>query len=315
MLVWGLGTRFTKDDTKDAPAIGFTPNNLNQYLFSAFAQDQFALGSLGMMTVGTKVEHNDYTGFEIEPNLRLQRQLGANRMVWTAVSRAVRTPSRIDRDLREPSSGVTILSGGPNFRSETVVAYEAGYRAQIGTGIVGSVSIFYNDYRNIRSLTSTPVTVIPLYLANDLEGETHGLELTSSWDVLQWWQLRAGYTLLKSDIHVRPGGTDLNNGLNENSDPENQVALGSFMDLPGGIEWDTQVQWVDTLINNNGGTPSTVPSYFELNARFAIHLSKSVVLSVVGQNLLDDQHPEFGVPSVNRIEIRRSVYAKVTWRY
>ncbi|MEO6994539.1 MAG: TonB-dependent receptor [Lacunisphaera sp.] len=314
-FIWGAGYRFTEDRTKDAPTLGFGPADLNQNLFSGFLQDQITIVANTILTVGTKLEHNDYTGFEIEPNIRLQRTLGDNRMLWMAISRAVRTPSRIDRDIREPSEGVTVLSGGPTFKSETVVAYEVGYRAQLAAHLIGSISAFYNQYDNVRSLSSTPATFLPLYFANDLDGETHGAELSLNYDLFNWWRLQAGYTLLKSAIHIRPGGTDLNNALNENSDPENQVALGSSMDLPGKIEFDAHLRWVDTLVNNNNGHPGTVPSYTELSVRFGIHLSDQVELSLVGDNLLHDHHPEFGTPDASRVEIRRSIYAKIAWRY
>jgi iron complex outermembrane recepter protein len=314
-LVWGLGYRSTDDRTKDAPVIGFDPRSLSQGLFSGFVQDQFPVGAQALLTVGTKFEHNDYTGFEVEPNLRLQKEFGNNELVWGAVSRAVRAPSRIDRDILEPSKGQTILGGGRDFKSETVIAYEAGYRAHLGAHLIGSVSVFYNDYDDIRSLRPTPATVFPLFFANDLEGETHGLELAFNADLLKWWRLNGGYTLLRTHLHVRPGGVDLNNALNETSDPENQIALGSSMDLPRGIELDANLRWVDTLHDNNNGKVGTVPSYLDLSVRLGFHLSEHLELSVVGQNLLDDQHPEFGTPGLNRVEIRRSVFAKIAWRY
>ena len=145
-------------------------------------QDQFSLGPKALLTVGSKVEDNHYTGLEFEPSIRLQRELENNQLLWGAVSRAVRTPSRIDHDLLEPSSGQTILAGGSDFQSETVIAYEAGYRGQFGPKLIGSVSVFYNDYSHVRSLRSTPGTFLPLVFANDLEGETHGAELAFNAD-------------------------------------------------------------------------------------------------------------------------------------
>ena len=313
-FVWGLGYRFFQDRTKDAPALGFRPNDLDQELFSGFVQEQFSLGEHGLLTVGTKLERNDYTGWEVIPNVRLQRDLGRDHLVWAAVSKAVRAPSRIDRDIRQPSRGLTIL-GGSDFDSETVVAYEAGYRGRLAPKVVGSVSVFYNEYKNIRSLSSTPVTVFPLFFGNDVEGDTHGVELSFDYDATAWWRLHGGYTFLKSDLRVRPGGQDRNNALNETSDPENQISVRSSMDLPWGMELDAHLRWVDTLENNVNGRVGTVPSYFDLNVRVGVNLGKDWELSVVGQNLLDDHHPEFGLPGVNRVEIRRSIFAKVMWRY
>lgn len=314
-LVWGLGYRLTDDDTKDAPPLGFDPRSLRQNLFSGFVQNQFLLAHRTLLTVGTKLEHNDYTGFEIEPSIRLQKEFENNQMVWSAVSRAVRTPSRIDRDILQPSQGQTILGGNKNFHLENVVAYEAGYRGQLGSRLIGSVSVFYNNYTDIRSLSPTPVTFLPLFFANDLEGETHGLEVAFNTDLAKWWRLNAGYTLLRTHLHVRSGRADFNNTLNETSDPQNQVSLGSSMDLPRGVEFDTQLRWVDTLHNNNNGQIGTVPSYTELNLRLGFPLSEHIELSLVGQNLLHHQHPEFGTPGAGRVEIGRSIFAKIALRY
>lgn len=238
-----------------------------------------------------------------------------DKLVWAAVSRAVRMPSRIDRDIRQPSAGTTILAGGKNFASETVVAYEAGYRAAVSRRLIGAAAVFYNDYRKIRSLSSTPATFYPLYFANDVEGETYGLELTAKYDVVDWWRLQAGYTLLKSNLRVRPGGMDLNNALNETSDPENQIALSSSMDLSQRFELDAHLRWVDTLHNNNGGRVGTVPAYTELDVRLGVRLSDQLRLSIVGRNLLHDRHPEFGRPGIDRVEISRSVFGRLTLRY
>jgi iron complex outermembrane receptor protein len=238
-----------------------------------------------------------------------------NQMVWSAVSRAVRTPSRVDRDIAEPNPPPAILVGGSNFESETVIAYEAGYRAQLGRKISGSISTFYNDYNNVRSLSFNPTTIFPLFFANNLEGETYGFEISANYQILDWWRLHAGYDLLKEHLQVEPGQVDLNNSLNETSDPQHQVSLRSSMDLPYHLELDTGARWVDTLHNNNNGVVGTVPSYFEMEARLAWHPTKQFEVSIVGQNLLHSHHPEFGVPAATREEIRRSVYGKVAWRF
>ncbi len=315
IFVWGLGYRLTDDQTKDAPSLGFDPRSLRQNLFSGFAQGQFLLAERLLLTVGTKLEHNDYTGFEIEPSIRLQKEFENNQMAWTAVSRAVRTPSRIDRDILQPSQGQTILGGNKNFQSENVIAYEAGYRGEIGSRLIGSISVFYNSYTDIRSLSQTSGTFLPLFFANDLKGETHGVELAFNTDLAKWWRLNVSYTLLRPHLHVRAGGSDFNNTLNETSDPQNQVALSSSMDLPRGFELDAQLRWIDTLYNNNDGKLGTVPSYTELNLRLGYHFSEQIEFSLVGQNLLHDHHPEFGAPGADRVEIRRSIFAKVAFRY
>jgi iron complex outermembrane receptor protein len=314
-LVWGLGYRFTHDVNSPAPSLAFAPGILNQNLYSGFVQDEIKLFDNLFFTLGTKVEHNDYTGFEFEPSGRLQFNLTSNQMLWGAISRAVRTPSRVDRDERDPNSPTPILEGGSDFESETVIAYEVGYRAQLGPKVSGSISTFYNDYNNVRSVSFTPVTLFPLFFANNLKGHTYGVELGANYQMLDWWRLHGGYDLLEEHIHIKSGTFDLNNALNETADPKNQFSLRSSMDLPGNTEFDTALRYVDTLFINNGATLGTVPSYFELDARLGWHATKHLEFSIVGQNLLHNHHPEYGFPGATRVEIGRSVYGKAVIRW
>ncbi|MES1166633.1 MAG: TonB-dependent receptor, partial [Pseudomonadota bacterium] len=205
-LVWGLGYRFTHDEVGNAPALGFLPPQLDQSLFSGFAQDKIDLTGNLALTLGTKIEHNDYTGFEWEPGVRLQWNASAQQSLWAAVSRAVRMPSRIDRDLSQAVPPYfVLLAGGRDFQSETVVAYELGYRAQLTPALAASVSTFYNEYSDVRSTSLTPVAVFPLFFANNVEGETHGLELNFTYQATSAWRLQGGYNLLRENLRVKPG--------------------------------------------------------------------------------------------------------------
>jgi iron complex outermembrane recepter protein len=314
-IVWGLGYRFTHDVVENAPGLGFLPPTLDQNLFSGFLQDEIVLGQWSAI-IGSKVEHNDYTGIEVEPNVRLGYELAPGQSLWSAISRAARTPSRIDHDLVEPaSSPLVVLEGGRDFGSEYVTAYELGYRGGLGSRATGSISTFYNVYDDVRSTSFTPGTIIPLYFANNLEGRTYGAELSGTYQVLESWSLHAGYDLLEEDLHVKPGQFDLNNALNETADPKHQFTIRSALSLPWHVDLDAALRWVDALRTNNGPTPGTVPSYVELNTRLAWRGPKGLELSLVGQNLLHDQHPEYGFPSPTRVEIPRSVYGKIAWRF
>ncbi len=323
-IVWGLGYRYTDDNVSPAPTVTFIPNHLDQNLYSGFVQDEIKLRDNLFFTFGSKIEHNDYTGWEVEPSARVQWNVTPKQMLWTAISRAVRTPSRIDTDLQEPTGlpspfPASILNGGANFESETVVAYELGYRAQLGAKTVTSLSLFYNEYNHLRSTTpgtpGFPSFGFPLVFNNNLEGQTYGLEYTVNYQVLNWWQLHAGYDLLKEHIVVSPGQVDFNAALNETADPEQQWSLRSSMDLPHNVTLDSALRWVDTLHNNNGATVGTVPSYFELDVRLGWHPTPEWEISIVGKNLLHDHHPEYGFPSTTREEITRSVFAEISCKY
>jgi iron complex outermembrane receptor protein len=333
-FVWGLGYRFTHEFDEDISIVRFSPPGLSQNLYSGFAQDEVSLPGNIVLTAGSKVEHNDYTGFEVEPDLRARWNPTEKQVVWAAVSRAVRTPSRYDRDL-EVVTGlvnapapyifpVDYLDGSGDFVSETEIAYELGYRAELGGNASVSLSAFYNEYRDLRSTTDTPTTPTypfpyPVYFQNNLEGSTHGLEFSGNYQVLSWWRMHAGYDLLIEDIHVKAGEVDSTGALNETADPRTQFSLRSSMDLQGAVQLDAALRWVDTLTINSGPTggpvAGTVPSYCELDLRLAWRPTKDLTVSLVGQNLLHTRHLEYGYPSPATEEIARTVYGKVVWSY
>lgn len=321
-LVWGLGYRFTHDVVSNALSLSFLPPTLSQNLFSGFVEDEIMLRPDAFLTAGTKLEHNDYTGYEVEPNIRLQWNPGLNQTLWSAVSRAVRTPSRVDHDLAEPapSTGLVVLEGGSNFKSETLMAYEVGYRAQVSTKLSASLSTFYNEYDHVRSTAPSshptiPMLPFPLVFQNDLEGHTYGMELSADYQLLSGWRMHAGYTLLKESLRVRPGAVDFSNAHNETADPQQQFSLRSAVDLGRQVDLSTGLRWVDTLHINNAAAVGLVPSYVELNARVGWHPTPRIELSLVGENLLHAQHPEYGFPSPTRIEIQRSVFGRIQCQF
>lgn len=315
-VVWGLGFRHTHDAVIEAPALGFLPAELEQNLYSGFVQDEISLNQDLSFTLGTKLEHNDYTGFEFEPDARLSWVLNSSQALWAAVSRAVRTPSRIDHDLSEGTPPyLVLLKGGSDFTSEAVLAYELGYRLQFNSAFTASVSSFYNQYNDVRSTSFTPGTILPLYFANNLEGDTYGLEFSGNYQVTENWSLHAGYTWLRENLRVKPGAFDLDDALNETADPRGQFSIRSALNLPKRTEFSAALRWVDTLHTNNGPTPGSVPSYFELDTRIAWHVNSNLEVSLVGQNLLHNRHAEYGFPDPSRVEIERSAYAKLIWRY
>jgi iron complex outermembrane recepter protein len=321
-LVWGLGYRHTDDDVSNALSLSFFPAILSQNLFSGFVQDEIRLRTNLMFTAGSKLEHNDYTGYEVEPSVRLQWNPSANQTLWSAISRAVRTPSRIDHDLAEPapSTGLVVLQGGSSFKSETVLAYEVGHRAQLNSKLSTSVAAFYNDYDHVRSTAPSqnptiPGLPFPLVFENELQGHTYGAELSAQYQALAGVRLHIGYTLLQEALHVVPGHIDFSNAHNETADPQQQATVRAEMQLGHRVDLNLGLRWVDSLPINNADQLAFVPSYFELNARLAWQPIPRVELSVVGENLLHARHPEYGFPDPSRVEIQRSVFGRVQCRF
>jgi iron complex outermembrane recepter protein len=312
-LIWGGGYRLMVDRVLNGPKpnFAFLPSHRTLNLFSGFLQDEIALlRDQLVLTAGAKFEHNSFSGFEAQPSARIAWMPLRNHTFWAAVSRAVRTPSRIDTDLVRPRTPPFFFrGGGDRFDSETVVAYEAGYRTELAEKVGFSFSTFFNDYDDIRSVEPIPGAPGQFIISNGLRAKTYGVELSLSWQATGWWRLRGGYTYFKKRI-LFGDSQDINGGRGEGNDPHHQFVIQSMINLPANIELDSVLRYVDNL-NQLG---PLVPSYLSLALRLAWRPTPNWEFAIVGQNLLEKRHPEFGAPG-ERQEIPRSVYGKVTWRF
>jgi iron complex outermembrane receptor protein len=310
-LVWGAGYRITHDQVGNSPGVVFLPDSVTENLFSAFAQDEIRLARHLRLTVGSKLEHNRWTGFEIQPSVRFAWVPDDRRTLWAAISRAVRTPTRFDEDIVfYTATGAPLLEGASSFVSEDLLAYELGYRVQPRTGLLLDITAFYNVYNDLRSYEpAAPPAAFPYHFANRLNAETWGLEGRVSWQAASWWRLHAGYAYFDKNLSFDPGSFDPTGGHSEGDDPRSRATLRSLMDLPRGFELDGTLRYVARL-------PSpVVPAYTELDLRLGWQASDRLELSLTGQNLLHARHPEFGPPSPLREEVQRGAYGKVTWRF
>jgi iron complex outermembrane recepter protein len=312
-VVWGLGYRVSQDDEGNTSVLAFLPAHLSRRWLSGFVQDELPLGTDRLrLTLGTKIEHNDYTGVEFQPSGRMAWTLTPRHMLWGAISRAVRTPSRIDRDLFVPvsqDSPLFFLAGGPNFVSEDVRAYELGYRSEPHDRLSVAAATFYNEYGHIRSLEKlAPPAPFPIVIANGQTGNSYGAEFTAEYRATDWWRLRSGYTALRLHIRPEPGSTDTSLGSTESHDPNYYGTLRQSLDLPAHLQFDVGFRYVGQIVNQ------TVPAFRELDGRLAWQATPSVECSLVGQNLLHAHHAEFGSPATRK-EAERGVYGKVVWRF
>jgi iron complex outermembrane receptor protein len=295
-IVWGVGFRQVDDDF-ESPALPPALQAVSLSTFSAFAQDEIGLVKDRLhLTLGTKVEHNEYTDFEFQPGIRLAWRVNSRQTLWTAFSRAVRTPSRLDRDILP----------GRDFVSEVLLASELGYRLQAAERLSLSVAAFYHDYDDIRSVeVGTSVT-----LGNGQEGESYGLESTARYRVTDRWQLQAGFSELRVEIRPKPGSTDPSFGKAEAADSRHHLFARSFLDLPGDLELDAGYRYVSRITNPNVATPG----YSELDLRLAWRPIPKLELSIVGQSLLHKRHAEFGATGAEQL-IKRGVYTKAVWGF
>jgi iron complex outermembrane receptor protein len=230
--------------------------------------------------------------------------------LWAAVSRAVRVPSRIDRDLYSPATPPYRIAGGPNVVSEKLVAYEAGYRVQAGPRVALSVSAFYHDYRDLRSLEPlNPPRAFPVVINSGLVGHSTGAELGAEWLVLPAWRLRAGYTELRVESRPQKGLPDRpGNGRNIANDPQRQGLLRSMWDIGPHFTLDATLRAVGRIATQS------VPGYTELDLNLGWRPVPAWEFSLVGQNLLNRDHPEFNPPGARR-ELQRSIHGRLTWRF
>ena len=309
-FVWGLGYRLINDRVANSSMLAFLPPGVARQWFTGFVQDEVALvPSRLYVALGTKIEHNDYVGFEVQPSGRVNWRLSSSGTAWAAVSRALRSPSRIDRELFAPAQPPYFLAGGPGFHSEEELAYELGYRHQEGS-LALSVATFYSRYHGLRSLEQTnPPAATPIVIGNGQDGESYGAELTADYRVTDRWRLRAGYTELRVHIWPNPGSTDRSRGASESHTPDRQFFVWSSVDLPADLRLDAGLRAIDDISNQQ------VPAYAELNATLSWQPMTNLDLSLVGQNLLHDRHVEFGAPGPTRREIERGVYGALAWHF
>jgi iron complex outermembrane receptor protein len=310
-IVWGLGYRASVSDQGSSAALSVLPPHLSRQWVSGFIQDEVALATGLRLTVGTKVEHNDYTGAEFQPSGRLAWTLPRRQMLWAAVSRAVRTPSQVDRGLFVPlpGTGLFFIAGGPDFVSEDLLAYEIGYRSEPYDKLSLTVSSFYNDYAHIRSLEQfKPPAPLPLVFANGQSGHSYGVELTAEYGITNWWRIRSGYTGLHLDIRPEPGSTDKTFGSTESHDPDYYGSLRQSLDLPARLELDLGFRYVGQIVNQ------TVPAYRDIDGRLGWRATPSVEMSIAGQNLVHRHHAEFANPATRR-EAERGVNGKLVFRF
>jgi iron complex outermembrane receptor protein len=303
-LIWGAGYRRGMD--VDAPSVLVRMNPAERRLTWAhlFAQHQVKLGQRWQLTLGAKAERNSYTGVELLPNARLAFQHSARDMTWVAASRAVRAPSRIDRDFYFPGNAPFIITGGPNFKSETADVFELGHRGQVGQTVTYSVTAFRQYYKGLRAGTGT----LPTTIENQIEGPGQGLEAWAQWQATPTWRLAGGYTSLRKHLRFTSrAAADATSIANLGNDPRQQWSLRSSLNLGARGEFDVMVRQVGAL------PVPVVPRYTAVDARVAMRLTPGLELSLLLQNLFDKRHVEFNEAG-SASQIERKIYVKAVWQ-
>jgi iron complex outermembrane recepter protein len=326
-ITWGLSYRLMDDRNGGKGVWNLNPADSRDSIYSSFVQDQFSPGHDVRITLGTKLEHNDFSGFEVQPSIRAAWDQTSTRTLWAAISRAVRVPTRLERDVdidvSDPTAPVVaVLFGNRAFHAEQLVAFELGYRWQVASNLSLDLASFHNHYTGLASLEfgtpfidpNTGQTIIPVRNQNLIDGRADGFETLVTYSPQSYWRLSLTWSYI--DMSLVDRGMDLNRDrFAEDSTPKNQVGLRSYLDLPHDLQLDLQFRALSQLSRiPQAATPESIPGYEELDVRLAWRPGRHTQLSLDGQNLLHDHHLEIG--SVDqRSAIRRSVYGKVTWEF
>ena len=304
VLTWGAGYREARDRVGNSAAQAFIPANRDMRWRNLFLQDEISLHEDVSLTLGFKVETNPFTGSEKLPSARIAWRLAPGHTAWAGLSRAVRAPSRIDRDLYIPGVAPYLLSGNTSFRAEVSDVLQLGYRAQPTRNLSWSATIFHHEHSRLRSLLPVGDGVI---LANDYEGETTGFETWASYQVNRAWRLVAGLVLLNQDLRLRPGATDVGGTAALGNDPSHWWSLRSSFDISPRQNLDVMVRRVGEL------KAPAVPAYTAVDARYGLRINRELEAGLVLRNLFDSRHAEWG-PAENRVEFERSVLLQLSWQ-
>jgi iron complex outermembrane receptor protein len=331
-VVWGAGYSYSESNSQGNFTFALNPADLSMQLFSAFFQDEVALVPDRLyLTLGTKLEHNLYTGFDLMPSARVSWTLSKRHMLWAAVSQAKRTPAESDAAVRAnigglPGPGGTPLLlafvGNPHYGDEGLIAYELGSRVELATHLSMDLATYYSGYDHeqtnepaapfFEAAPSPPHLVVPVTFQNLMHGEAHGFELAVNWKATDRWTLSPGYAFEQIHMHLDPASQDKTSVLGaEGSSPVHGAQFRSHLDLVHEVGWDASAYFTDRLQSGR------IPSYTRLDTGLTWRFTEGLAMSVVGQNLVKDRHLEFldGNGTVRATLVKRSAYAKLTWQF
>lgn len=331
-VVWGLDFRGMWDDLISSPesSLRFTePHGVN-HLYAGFLQDEVQIGKSLFLTLGSKLEHNSFTGIEYEPSAQLVWSWTDRYTLWASAARAIRQPDRSDYDTQldfgtqnVPGFGTALItvSGDSAVQAETLKDFEGGYRARINGALSLDLTGFLSFYDHLQTsepgppqivlVSGEPILILPLTLESMAHARNFGAEFFATWRVRPRWKLNAGYSLIHMDVQRDAGSQDRGNAATAGSSPSHQFEIRSMLNLRGNIEWDNSLKYVSSLPGQN------IAAYARLDTRLGWKLGEYLELSICGQNLGQRQHLEFLDTSSGLLstEVHRAVFAKLTWRY
>ena len=322
-IVWGLGYQQSADDMEKPinSVLTFIPENRKVKTYSAFIQDDISFYDDRLhLIIGSKYEHNDYTGYEVQPNARLSWSPNESNMIWAAVSKAIRTPSRLESDVEINTGGAVTVRGNSDFDAEKLLAYELGYRFFPKSHLFVDIAAFINHYDELRTIEmiGSPIPPIDMVFDNKMDGKTYGLEVMLNWEISQDWRLNSSYSWLHADYHIDSDSIDTNAVDSIDTSPEHQFQLHSYWNLNKDFELDAALYYVGE------SDKIDIDSYTRFDLRLGWQWNKNLTASVAIQNLFDSQHQEFsefsglsnaGPQGLVSTEVERNIHLKLIWQF
>jgi iron complex outermembrane receptor protein len=327
-MVWGLGSRVTSLHLSATYSGIFVPPSRKDLLFSTFLQDEVKITHTLAFTFGSKIEHNGYTGFALEPSAQLVWNPTARQALWLSAARAIREPDAVDVSLDADAAtfptgpgsfGLVKVFSNPDPRAERLTDFEVGYRIQAAKQLSMDVATFLNFYHDLRTVqqgepyfttgSGPPQLIAPATLEDNGNAHTYGGELFMNWKPTNRWRISPGYSMIHMIVFKDAANVDAQLGDQPGSTPQRQFQIRSELNLPHHFEWDSSLGYV-------GRIAAGIPAYTGLNTRIGWRVGEHLDFSIAGQNLLTPRQLEFpGEIGLNSTLVPRTVFAKITWKF
>lgn len=334
-IIWGANYKYGHDHimgNRGALPFDVDPMSVNDQLASAFIQDEISwFDNRLKFSFGSKLEHNDYSGFEGQPSAHIIWAPENNHRIWAGVSRAVRTPSRADQNFKylswimpaftnqnfSPFPIAFNYQSNPNFQSETVLTYELGYRSSFRKSLSLDITGFYSQYKNLFSLVRPAPELSPSYtylnqnilVTNKAHSHSYGIEVASVWQMLDWWRWDITHSWFHNQYAYSPDYVSAGYAAS----PNHHSSLRGLINVTDNIDFDIWWRYNGKSMANTSFGSLSIPSYFSLDLRSAWRPMRNLELSVTGQNLLQSQHLEYVSESIYiPTAIVRGVYGKIS---
>jgi iron complex outermembrane receptor protein len=328
-VLLGATTRMDSDSVENTPWVELADTEAITRFYGAFIQDEMRFFSDRFrVTVGTKIERNSFTGWELQPALRLLWHVAPEHTLWASVSRGARIPSRAERgvdflaaveppNVQQPIPAVITANGSETFKREQITAYEAGYRVDYDFGVRVDLAVFHNEYSDLRGIypqdNGVVLDPVPyyenLFLAmNGVWGQTTGAELEVTWDVSSSWRLIGSVNGMSYDLKsVSPFELGIP-GLTSSS-PHFEAKLRSSWDFAYGLSFDAMLRYSEGLENK------PVPARTALDLRLGWKIDDAWSIDLIGRDLFDKTHAEITKVYLdpNAQEVSRSWMIRVNW--